>query len=67
MTMLQTWEEGKAEARADTVLTVLEARGAVVSNAARERMAEKDLEQLQRWLVKAAVASSIEDVISDAS
>jgi len=71
MAMLKSWEEGKAEARtetrADAVLTVLRARGIAVPDAARQRIvAEKDLEQLKRWLEKAAIASSIAEVIDDA-
>jgi hypothetical protein len=70
MAMLKSWEEGKAEARAETqanaVLTVLRVRGIAVPDAARERiLAQKNLEQLKRWLEKAAVASSIGEVIDD--
>jgi hypothetical protein len=76
MTMYKTWEEGRAEARAEgrtetqanAVLTVLQVRGIVVSDAARVRiLAQKDLDQLKRWLEKAVVASSIADVIDDPS
>jgi hypothetical protein len=39
-----------------------------VSDGARQRIqAQKDPEQLERWLEKAAVASSIGDVIDDPS
>jgi len=66
MAMLKSWEEGKAETRADDVLTVLRVRGIAVPDAARERiLAQKDLEQLKRWLAKAAVASSIGEVLGD--
>ena len=70
MAMLKSWEEGKAEARTETqanaVLTVLRVRGIAVPDAARERiLAQKDLEQLNRWLEKAAVASSVAEVIDD--
>jgi hypothetical protein len=70
MAMLKSWEEGRAEARtetrADSVLTVLRVRGIAVPDVARERiLAQKDLEQLKRWLEKAAVASSIGEVIDD--
>jgi hypothetical protein len=70
MAMLKSWEEGRAEARtetrADSVLTVLRVRGIAVPEAARERiLAQKDQEQLKRWLEKAAVASSIGEVIDD--
>jgi len=71
MAMLKSWEDAKAEARVeaqvDAVLTVLRVRGIVVPDAARQRIvAEKDLEQLKRWLEKAILASSIATVIDDA-
>ena len=63
MAVLKSWEEGKAETRADSVLTVLRVRGIAVPDAARERiLAQRDLEQLKRWLEKAIVASSIGEV-----
>jgi hypothetical protein len=76
MVKYKTWEEGRAEARAegrtetqaDSVLTVLRVRGIAVPDAAHERiLAEKDLEQLQHWLEKAVVATSIADVIDHPS
>jgi len=74
MAMLKSWEEGKAEARAEArveerteaILTVLRVRGIEVPEAARERiLAEKDLDQLTRWLEKAAVASTIGEAIDE--
>jgi hypothetical protein len=70
MIKLKSWEEGRAEARAETwadsVLTVLRVRGIAVPAASHDRiLAEKDLEQLKRWLEKAVVATSIADVIDD--
>jgi hypothetical protein len=74
MVMQKTWEEGRAEARAegsikmgvDAVLTVLRVRGIPVPDAARERiLAQKDLEQLKRWHEKAIIATSIGEVIDD--
>ena len=38
MAMLESWEEGKAETRADDVLTVRRVRGIAVPDAARERI-----------------------------
>jgi hypothetical protein len=63
MVKYKTWEEsraeGRAEARAASVLTVLRARGIAVPDASRERiLAEKDLEQLQRWLEMAGGAAA---------
>ena len=70
MAVLKSWEEEKAEARAeawaDAVLTVLRVRDITVPDAARECiLAQKDLEQLKRWLEKALVASSIGEVIDN--
>jgi hypothetical protein len=78
MAMMKSWEERRAEVRAEAraeartetqakaVLTVLGARGIAVPDPARERiLAQKDLELLDRWLVKASVASSIGDVFDD--
>jgi len=70
--MYKTWEEGRAEARAETlaedVLTVLRVRGIAVPDAARDRiLAQKDQEQLKRWLEKAVVATSIGEVIDGQS
>ena len=72
MVMPKTWEEGRAEARAEAhandVLAVLRIRGIAVPEAARERiLGQKDLEQLKRWLEKAIVATSIGEVIDDPS
>ena len=52
--------EGRAEEAARAVLTVLRARGFVVSDAVRERiLAQSDPERLERWLEKAAIAPSV--------
>jgi hypothetical protein len=66
MAMQRSWEDARAEGRADALLTVLRVRGVAVPDAARERiLAQKDLEQMKRWLEKAAVASTITEVIDD--
>jgi hypothetical protein len=70
VTMYKTWEEGRAEARAEAraadVLTVLRVRGIAVPEAARKRiLAQKDLQRLERWLRKASIATSIGEVIDD--
>jgi hypothetical protein len=60
--------QGRAEARAGDVLTVLRARGVTVPDAARERiLAEKDLERLEQWLEKAAIATSLAAVLDEPS
>ena len=52
--------EGKAEGKAEAVLAVLEARGLVVSAAARQRVLGcTDGAKLDAWLRRAAVASSV--------
>ena len=59
--------EGRAEGEANALLTVLQARNIAMSDAVRERiLAQKDQEQLKRWLERAAVASSIAEVLDDA-
>jgi hypothetical protein len=72
VTMYNSWEdiriEARTEARARAVLTVLRARGIAVPVAARKRiLAQKNLKQLERWLAKASVASSIEEVLGTRS
>ncbi len=58
--------EGRTEGRAEDVLTVLRVRGIHVPETVRERiLAEKDIDQLARWLEKAVVASTIADVLDD--
>ncbi len=72
--MHKSWEEGRAEARAEAqaetragdVLAVLRVRGIAVPEAARKRiLAQKDLQRLERWLERAIVATSLEEVIDD--
>ena len=58
--------EGRTEEAARNVLTVLRARGLAVPDDARERiLAQTDPERLERWLVKAAVASSVAEVLDE--
>jgi len=58
--------QGRAEEAAHAVLTVLQARGLAVSDAARERiLSQKDTERLERWLEKAVVAPSLAAVLDD--
>lgn len=58
--------EGRAEEAARNLLTVLRARGFVVPDPVRERiLAETDPERLERWLEKAAVASSITAIFDE--
>ncbi|MFY9821495.1 MAG: hypothetical protein WAM82_08935 [Thermoanaerobaculia bacterium] len=58
--------QGRTEEAARAVLTVLRVRGIAVPDAARERiLAQKDPERLERWLEKAAVASSVTAVLDE--
>jgi hypothetical protein len=71
-TMYNSWADIRIEARTEAhiraVLTVLRARGIAVPVAARKRiLAQKNLKQLERWLAKASVASSIEEVLGTRS
>jgi hypothetical protein len=55
--------EGRAEAKAEDILKVLEARGIAMSEAQRQEIMRcHDLAQLDRWLVQAARASSIDEI-----
>jgi hypothetical protein len=60
--------EGLQEAAARDLLTVLRARGVAVPDVIRERiLAEKDPSLLERWIERAAVATSIVQVIDEPS
>jgi len=59
-------KEGRAEEAAQAVLTVLRVRGVDVPDAARDRvLTEKDPERLRRWLEKATVAASFDEVMDE--
>jgi hypothetical protein len=58
--------EGKAAGRAEAVLDVLEARGIAVSQDQRQEILRcDDLERLGRWLRRAALASSADEVLQE--
>lgn len=58
--------QGRTEEAARALLTVFRARGIAVPDAVRERiLAQKDPEQLERWLEKAAVATSVAAVLDE--
>ncbi|MFY9825611.1 MAG: hypothetical protein WAM82_29830 [Thermoanaerobaculia bacterium] len=58
--------EGKAEGKAEGVLSLLSARGIAVSEAQRQEILRcRDLDRLGRWLVRAAQASSAEEVTAE--
>jgi len=55
--------EGKAEGEARALLAVLAARGIEVPDDARETItASTDLDQLEEWVRRAAIATTIEDL-----
>jgi hypothetical protein len=60
--------EGRTEEAALALLTVFRARGIAVQETVREHiLAEQDRERLARWLEKAAVATTIAEVLDEAS
>ena len=55
---------GRIEEAARNLLTVLRVRGLAVPDEIRERiLAQKDPERLERWLEKAAVATSVNSIL----
>lgn len=61
-------DEARAEASASAVLAVLRARRIAVPDAAREQiLAERAPERLDRWLERAAVATSLAEVLAEPS
>jgi hypothetical protein len=57
--------EGRAEGEAKAVLLVLQARKVCVSQEARERiMSCTDLEQLERWLERAATVGTLDELFA---
>src|SRR5947199_1913451 len=58
--------EGRAEGVAESILKVLEARGIAISEAQRQEILDcRDLAQLDRWLARAVLASSIEEITAE--
>ena len=60
--------DAPSAAGASEILTVLRARGIAVTDEAWQRIqSQQDPTTLERWLEKAVVATSIEDVLDDPS
>jgi len=60
--------QGRAQEAAHNLLSVLRIRGIAVPDAARERiLAQTDPERLERWLEKAVVAASVNEVLDEPS
>ena len=57
--------EGETRGRAEALLTVLSARGFVISEVRERILATTDRETLDRWLRRAASASSLEEVLAE--
>lgn len=65
--MSQGLSQGLSQGRADAVLAVLAAKGIPVSDAVQEQIRGcKDLDVLQRWLLRAVTATTAEDVLQAA-
>ena len=59
--------EGRAEGKAEAVMVLLTARGIAVDGATRERiLGERDAEQLDRWIVRAASCATLAELLTDA-
>jgi hypothetical protein len=64
--ILQREAEGEARGEAAAILKVLEARSVSVSEVQRQEILRcRDLERLDRWLLRATQASSVDEVLSD--
>ena len=58
--------KGEVKGRAEALLTVLQVRGMALDVPTRERIVGcTDSEQLQRWIVRAATASSLHEVLEE--
>jgi hypothetical protein len=58
--------KGKAEGTAEAILEILKARGVAVSQSQREEISRcSDLARLSRWVVRAALATSAEEVTAE--
>lgn len=58
--------EGRAEGEAKALLALLAARGLTVDAAARKHILDcTDVERLERWIVRAATASSVGEVLGE--
>jgi hypothetical protein len=60
--------EGRAAGIAESIFKVLKARGIAVSSVQQEEILScTDLERLERWLVRAALATSTDEVLAEPS
>ncbi|MGV9678324.1 hypothetical protein ACWDSJ_23860 [Nocardia sp. NPDC003482] len=55
--------EGRAEGEAQALLVILDARGIVLSDDSRRRIADcRDMDQLNAWLRRSATATSADEL-----
>ena len=65
-TFTEARKMGRAEGEARALLAVLRARGISVPDSTRERiLGQQDPERLERWVERAAVAASVDEVIDE--
>ena len=58
--------DGEAKGEARALMALLAARGMTIDASTRERILDcTDVEQLERWIVRVATASSVSDVLAE--
>ncbi|MFD1543418.1 hypothetical protein [Nonomuraea guangzhouensis] len=61
----QLFDKGKVEGEAVAVIRILKARGINVPQDAHDRITEcKDPDQMEEWIVRAATATTLDDVFA---
>jgi hypothetical protein len=59
--------EGHAQGKAEAVIVLLTARDIALDSATRERiLGERDVQQLDRWIVRAATCATLAELLTDA-
>jgi hypothetical protein len=59
--------EGRAKGKAEAVIVLLTARGIALDAATHERiLGERDTQQLDRWIVRAATCATLAELWADA-
>jgi hypothetical protein len=65
--LVQDRAEARAEGKAEAVIVLLTARGIAVDGATRERiLGERDAQQLDRWVVRAASCATLAELLAEA-
>ncbi|MFJ8919683.1 hypothetical protein B046DRAFT_05253 [Streptomyces sp. LamerLS-316] len=61
-------DEGRVESRAEDVLLILNGRGIEITDTTRDKVTTcDDPEVLRRWLVRAAVVTTSDEIFGDAA